>query len=263
MVDDITALVETLVETPDLTWRQVHDKFCEVAENNGEWAGVPLPVEEYELSIAPSFGYQGLHGYRLLPETEDENSTKRDELIETLTEVLSPIIINSWWCSDRGGNVYVIDTKGRRHAHVDRQYAAHTGQAMTRLLGNLGIAYTQDSNAEFRAMGKLSSLIKPHLFDMYVLQGAFLETSAKSGVTYVFRKGRPTLALRPGPDSNMRLLCALCMHPIGYYVGTHVGCMVPTDEVIAHLVMMRADEHYYWRKANQHPPQYWQAGIWS
>jgi hypothetical protein len=43
------------------------------------------------------------------------------------------------------------------------------------------------------------------------------------------------------------------MHPIGYYRGTWAGAMAPTDDVIAHLMMMRADEHMYWRRAKQHP----------
>lgn len=31
--------------------------------------------------------------------------------------------------------------------------------------------------------------------------------------------------------------------------------MVPTDDIIAHLIMMRGDERSYWSKANQHAPE--------
>lgn len=58
--------------------------------------------------------------------------------------------------------------------------------------------------------------------------------------------------MRPAGDA-MQILAALCLHPIGFYQGTWAGSMVPTDEVIAHLLLMRGDEPLYWRRANQHP----------
>ena len=62
---------------------------------------------------------------------------------------------------------------------------------------------------------------------------------------YLFRKGRPTIALRQDEDVNYAL-CALCLHPIGYYGDTWAGVMCPTDEVIAHLLMMRGSEEKFW-----------------
>jgi hypothetical protein len=56
-------------------------------------------------------------------------------------------------------------------------------------------------------------------------------------------------------------LASLCLHAIGYYDGSFAGVMVPTDCVISHLMLCRADEHLYWRKANQHPAEVPQAGI--
>ena len=43
------------------------------------------------------------------------------------------------------------------------------------------------------------------------------------------------------------------MHPLGYFASSWIGAMPPTDEVVAHLLMIRGDEHYFWRKANQIP----------
>ena len=40
---------------------------------------------------------------------------------------------------------------------------------------------------------------------------------------------------------------------IGYYGNTWAGVMCPTDEVIAHLLMMRGSEEKFWANANQHP----------
>jgi hypothetical protein len=31
--------------------------------------------------------------------------------------------------------------------------------------------------------------------------------------------------------------------------------------VVAHLMLMRGDEHLFWRKANQHPPYQPEAGM--
>jgi hypothetical protein len=37
--------------------------------------------------------------------------------------------------------------------------------------------------------------------------------------------------------------------------------MVPTDDVIAHLMLMRGDEHMFWRRCNQHQPWTKEAGV--
>jgi hypothetical protein len=87
----------------------------------------------------------------------------------------------------------------------------------------------------------------------YLLIGMFLETSKRSGVTYLFRKLAPTVATKAGPDDEMRVLTTLCLHPIGHYENTPCGVMVPTDDVIAHLLLMRGDEAKFWAKANHHP----------
>ena len=80
----------------------------------------------------------------------------------------------------------------------------------------------------------------------------------------MLRKGRPTIAIRIHEDEWswwMDILCALCMHPLGFYEGTWAGVMAPSDEVLAHLLHIRADEHYFWRKANQIPLDEIESGI--
>ena len=93
-----------------------------------------------------------------------------------------------------------------------------------------------------------------------MLTGHFSETSKDSQVMYVFRRGRPTIALREVGE-EFRILCALCLHPIGYYGDTWAGVMCPTDEVIAHLLMMRGSEAKFWANANQHPLNQPSAGV--
>src|SRR5204863_1453670 len=107
-----------------------------------------------------------------------------------------------------------------------------------------------------KAQKKLEELIGESRYSMYALTGLFLEQSARSGVMYAFRRSRPTIAMRGG-----RLLCALCLHPIAYYEGTFAGAMCPTDEVIAHLLLMRGDEAMFWRRSNQHDCRLPEAGL--
>ena len=114
--------------------------------------------------------------------------------------------------------------------------------------------------AEQKAVEKLASLIPADQFEIYVLTGHFAEISKRSQVTYLFRKGRPTIALREDEKGSYPL-CALCLHPIGYYGDTWAGVMCPTDEVIAHLLMMRGSEEKFWANANQHPLDRPAAGL--
>ena len=114
--------------------------------------------------------------------------------------------------------------------------------------------------AEQKAQKKLAGLIPEDIFELYFLTGHFAEDSKRSGVTYLFRRGRPTIALRDAENYSYPL-CALCLHPIGYYGETWAGVMCPTDEVIAHLLMMRGSEEKYWANANQHPVDHPAAGV--
>jgi len=98
------------------------------------------------------------------------------------------------------------------------------------------------------------------VFELYQLTGNFAEISKRSGVLYMFRKGRPTIAIRQ-TEEDSNVLCALCLHLIGYYAGTWAGVMCPTDEVIAHLLMMRGSEEKYWANANQQPVDHPAAGV--
>jgi hypothetical protein len=99
----------------------------------------------------------------------------------------------------------------------------------------------------------------------YLLTDSFMETG-RSGVIYVLRRNRPTLAMRlvPGDSEGLveaDLLCALCMHPLAYYDRSWAGVMPPSDEILAHLLHIRSDEHRYWKVCNQHPPSHYLSGL--
>ena len=109
--------------------------------------------------------------------------------------------------------------------------------------------------AEFKAMELLSSMITKLSMRRYILTGGFLETSPRSNVTYWFRKNCPTIAMSDR-KGELRVLACLCLHPLAHYDNTFAGAMVPSDDIVAHLTMMRGDERRFWAKANHHP-------IWS
>lgn len=113
-------------------------------------------------------------------------------------------------------------------------------------------------------MQLLGTMIRHRQMKQYVLTGMFPERSLRSGVTYIFRRLKPTIAIAPArgnDEESMRILACLCMHPIAYYARSWAGGMCPTDDVIAHLALMRADEHLFWKRSNQHPPYLPEAGL--
>jgi hypothetical protein len=129
-------------------------------------------------------------------------------------------------------------------------------------LQTIGASFAWGLEQEQRALQLLGTMIRHHTMKHYVLTGQFLEESPRSGVTYLFRRLRPTIALAPSRgEPEGRVLAALCMHPIAYYHGTWGGAMCPTDDVIAHLALMRADERLFWKRCNQHPPNRPEAGL--
>lgn len=172
------------------------------------------------------------------------------------------VTLRNEWRSYRDGKMLTIwrDKKGFFFTHGSRQNSGPM------LIATLGAARAWDFEAELRAQETLMRHVTPWAFQCYIMTGSFLESSARSGVTYLFRRLRPTLALTGNPDSEgrdvgMRFLAALCAHPVGYYDGSWAGALVPTDDVIAHLLLMRSDEHLFWKQCNQHPAWAPEAGL--
>ena len=106
------------------------------------------------------------------------------------------------------------------------------------------------AQAECIARERLMSKLSETQCHSYVVNDAFTEIGV-SGVRYLIRKNRPTLAFRYSEEFDWsRPLCALCLHPLGYYKGTWAGVMPPSDEMLTHLLYIRSDEHFFWKKAN-------------
>lgn len=218
-------------------FRRALDK---AGDAKGEWAGVPYTFEGQRMVIEPRYPFAKIFNR---PKEEDPAGEKT---------------INTWFCSKLRTTVGIVRTAEGKY----RGGIIGENQGLGALFNTIAAAACWEVEAEIKAMEKLCELIPRHLFDMYCLTGIFLETSKRSGVTYWFRRLRPTIAMRPGKnDESMRVLCCLCLHPVGLYEGSWAGAMVPTDDVLAHLLLMRSDEHYFWKKANQIPAYLPNSGL--
>ena len=211
----------------------------QIAAERNEWAGIPCPLEGQPLVIEPTYPNAKILMEIGAPPVEDDGV----------------VCINSWYSRRRGVEVYIwrepdgrIRGGGAPFKRVDLE------------IKTLGASDAWGLEQEARATQLLGTLLRHRQFKQYLLTGAFLEKSNRGGVHYLFRKLRPTVALREEKD-HMRILCALCMHPIGHYSESWAGAMCPTDDLIAALMLMRADEKMLWRRSNQIPPYRPNSGV--
>ena len=237
-----------------LTLAQASRRLAQERLGQQDWSGLPIQIPGLSLVLEPRYKLKTLETFRW-KECYDENGGRYDIPEEPPPEPSEYRRVNSWWNERFQVTVSVLrDKQGRARLglkQVDR---------LSFTLRTLEAAAVWPFEAEQKAQKKLASLIPEDLFELYLLTGHFPETSKRSQVTYLFRKGRPTVAIRESEECSY-WLCALCLHPIGYYGETWAGVMCPTDEVIAHLLMMRGSEEKFWANANQHPINHPAAGV--
>jgi len=241
--------IDELVAGLDDGWEGIRQLIIGVAGEDGEWAGYPLPIDHAKLVIEPSHPlYDKLNDFSLADEPDRGDAP-----------TIFPI--NHWHDRRRERHVLLYhEGNGRVKHHVWPVWQSTRRSKM--VLDTLGASQAWSVRAELTAMLRLKTLVKKAAFRYYLLTGTFLETSPRSKVIYLFRKGRPTLAIKGTLSGNdTKVLCALCLHPIGFYDGTFAGSMVPTDDLIAHLLMMRGDERKFWSKCNQHDIRDAEAGV--
>lgn len=217
-----------------------------IAEEKSEWAGIPMPLGDQKLVIEPSWPFADAL-------TPPEPHGPPDPWFAR----------NQWFSRQHGCDIILMQRAGGRVTWGKLPAMNHASQQ----LQTLGACDAWGLEQEARAMQLAADLLTHRQMRQYVLTGSFLERSRRSGVTYMFRRLRPTIAMeaRPGmperEDDGMRMLAALCAHPIAHYAGSWAGAMCPTDDVIAHLMLMRGDEHMFWKRSNQHPSGEPQAGL--
>lgn len=244
----------TDLDTSKWTHETVREFTDFLSEWTEDWQGVPVVLgEDMPITVAPG------HPMREFFQPKAVRSCSVDDVRD------DERIVNSWFCRARNVTVYVVDQGGKRSALTLPHAPDRSMERLTFWIRTIGACDAWHLKAELAARDTLRAMLTDRQWRHYELSGSFFETSKRSGLTYVFRRLRPTIALTPRgrrPDNDqMRCLAVLCLHPIGYYQETWAGCMVPSDDVMAHLVWMRGDEAGFWRHANQHDPASPEAGL--
>lgn len=210
-----------------------------IAKSREDFAGYPMPLDGQALVIEPTYKYKGFEAYGMDDEANQEPGFK---------------VINTWWSDRLRARIAIArDKETGKYWFGHLQGSANQGTA---ILNTIGACDAWGLEQEQKALKTLGGLVRHHQMKQYVMTGMFIESSLRSGVFYVFRRLKPTLAIR-----GSRILAALCMHPIGYYEESWAGCMCPTDDVLAHLLLMRGDEHMFWKRCAQHPASHPSAGV--
>jgi hypothetical protein len=226
------------------THRTLRDRISAIAKLRGEWAGVPMPLDGERLVIEPRYPFA--KALMETTRTEEPGELERQGARER----------SSFYSTHRRCEIVVIEKPDGRITYgiipafhsVDKQ------------LRTMGAADAWGLEQEEKAMELLAGLVTPRQYRQYVLTGTFLETSKRSKLTYMFRRLRPTVAI-DASGAECKVRCSLCMHPIAYYADSWGGAMCPTDDVIAHLSLMRGDEAMFWRRSTQHPAYRPEAGL--
>ena len=220
----------------------------DIARRRGMWAGIPIPLNGQPLTLEPKF--PGKEVFDVIAENERKKSDEHQD--DGFYEKL-----NSWYCHEKRCDIVVMRNTTTGKSEHGKHWRVHGAR---HILNTLGASFAIGLEQEGAAVQTLGRLIRHHAFKQYLLTGMFLETSRRSGLTYVFRKLRPTIVLTQR-QGEMKILTCLCMHPIGYYQDSWAGAMCPTDDVIAHLMLMRGDEHALWKRSNHHSPLTPEAGL--
>ena len=213
----------------------------QVAMDRGDWAGLPMPIEGLPLIVEPGF-----------PKARELSAigAREPDTTPNDAKVRNTFYSRQWRC-----DIVIYEEDGKiQHGKVP---AFH---GLNQVISTLDASDAWGIEQEANAMQMLATLVSHRLLKQYLLTGTFVERSPRSGVFYMFRRLRPTVALHTVND-ELRILCALCLHPIAYYDGSWAGAMCPTDDVIAHLMLMRGDEHMFWKRSNQHPAWRPEAGL--
>lgn len=238
----------------------VRNALRTLSQERGEWAGYPMPMEGNPLVVEPS--YPNALALMALGHSAETVAEMRAEAEFSKGKT----VVNRFWSDRKRGTVLIWrDEDGKTDWGV-----LHAVNGVPMQFDTLSAADAWGIEQEACAVRTLGTLLRHRQFKQYLLTGMFMEKSERSGVHYLFRKLRPTIAAsftaghpwaRSHDEESLRILCALCLHPIAYYEGSWAGAMCPTDDVLAHLMLMRGDEAMFWRRANQHPSWHPASGL--
>jgi hypothetical protein len=245
----------------NITWDDLRAGVHEICKERGWHHGVPIMSAtdtSRQIILAKGCPLSDTRGHDH-PVTMDGIPRVHVCTVDDVQED-GPMIVNEWRLPAQR-HVVVMHHHGKAKVeYVDRP-RARLDMFMDSMMCAAGAVSLE---AELRAMCSLFQRINGNQRECYILTGAFPETSDRSHVTYILRKGLPTIALRcekvEGGEKR-HFLAALCSHPLAWYSGTHIGAYPPSDEVLANLLSIRADEHAFWKRAGQHKLGDPEAGI--
>lgn len=227
--------------------------LAQLAEEREQWAGIPMPLEDHPLVVEPRYPHAAAlmaFGRAALDEAKEDEAERAYAAQRKLR--------GQFYSVNRRAEVVIWEEPDGR-IEWGLHHAIHSFSTQ---LSTLGAQEAWGIEQESAAMQTLAELVRHRQMKQYLLTGSFLETSRRSGLTYMFRRLRPTVVI-DGRDQTQspKIRCALCMHPIAYYRGSWAGAMCPTDDVIAALMLMRGDEPMFWKRSNQHPAYRPEAGL--
>jgi hypothetical protein len=162
--------------------------------------------------------------------------------------------VNTWYPNKRVCVEVYRDKEGTKYLHVPKRRGVYYRWALIIRSDAVRMRVTNlkaEEKARANLLEKLSGRQKREL----ILTGAFTEVG-RSGMNYRITFNRPTLAYRivgcEGRQKELEFRAALCLHPLGFYSKTFTGSLPPSEDMLTHLLMIRADEHGFWKKSNQH-----------
>lgn len=227
--------------------------LASLAAERHEWAGLPMPLDHCSLVVEPT--YPRAQALMAFGRAATEEGIRDAE--EAAHDKQRKIRGRFYSIHRRSDVIIWEEPDGRIEWGIHPAIHSFDVQFQT-----LGAQEAWGIEQEGAALQTLATLVPHRQFKQYLLTGSFLETSERSGLTYMFRKLRPTIAIDARDKSKPATIrCALCLHPIAYYRGSWAGAMCPTDDVIAHLMLMRGDEPMFWKRANHHPSWRPEAGL--
>jgi hypothetical protein len=263
-----------LALTPDQKTELMRFMARMAGEMHRVWAGVPLISPSAKLVLHPKYPFPDLAS--IGGEDDIYKQQLQGRFVQTFAtaflrrgldadqlEGTYVHVHETFYCHRRNCDVYILTNR-----ETGKRFAATMERTADWRLGmwvsHLAVSDAWRLEAELKAQQCLRNHLNDRQWSQYVLTGTFVESSKKSNVIYLFRKGRPTIAMSGGPadeGGNAMFLAGLCSHGIGYYKGTFGGAMTPTDDLISHLLLMRADEWLYWKMSEQHCKEDVECGI--
>ena len=178
----------------DLSWSDLRRGVSAICEQRGWHHGVPMMsstdssrnlVLARGCPLADQYG----HDVPINPGGAPQVHVCRSSDIDDDGE--GPYVTNAWDMSHKMVIAYM--QKGKAKVRMEDRSRDRFEMYVRSLLCQAGAV---DSDTELKAMLALRKRINDNQWDAYILGNAFPETSIRSGVTYIFRKGLPTIAMR-------------------------------------------------------------------